>query len=105
MEETDRLVERVIERTGRGNVNETAMENGRERKETGVRGTKIGKERGNEKETERGSVNGRETGIVTGDGIVGTGTEGMRGTGRNVLQLESRPGSRENLVGSPQGNP
>lgn len=103
--ETDRLAERAIEKIGKESENGTATESERGRKEIEVRGTRTGKGRGNEKETERGSGSGRETGIAMGDETVETGIVGMRGTGRNVLQLESLPGSRGTRVGSLSGTP
>jgi len=98
------MVERVIGKIGSERGSETATENERGRKGIGQRGIKTERGRENERETGRESVNGNVTGIVMEVEIVGTGIEGMRGTGRNVLQLESLPGSRGSLVGSPQGN-
>ena len=62
------------------------------KKETGTRGTKKGRRN---KRTGKGSENRSVTGIVMEDEIVGIGITGMRGTGRNVLPLES-------LLGSPK---
>lgn len=91
------MVERVTGKIG----SETVTEKGRGKKEIGPRGTKTEKGRENGRETGRGSENGSVTGTGMGDEIAGTGIAGMRGTGRNVLQLGSPQGSRGNLPGNP----